>query len=258
MSKKRLVLFGVLFVLVSLVLSSALVAGQGVGDKLSRAIRVKLGLDSDIYRVIETEYQGEKLILIAIYGNEKAQASSLGSKLKSGLKRYRDQTPVAIAVLSRDKDVKFHPYGLRVIQEGEKSPARQIIGITTDFKEGALPTKVPIQGEEFWGSKGIITLGEGFDTSSPFEIKYGTRSAKFSSVSGGDEGLTPVTEESQEGQKTEGPGFKTSEETGGSTEIETRPKESTPPSGPTNKGAGEGFALLAQFGALLAITLSFL
>lgn len=258
MSIKKVILIWVV-VLLALSLFATLSAGSQIEDKLSRVIRVKLGLDSGVYRVIETEYQGEKLILVAIFGADSAQNSSLGQDIKDGLKRHAEKTPVAISILSRNKDVKFHPYALRVIQNGESSRANKIIGISNNFKNGDLPERVPIEGKVFWGSKGIITLGESFDKTTPFEIKYGTTSASFSlstrrepeqkEVSGEKEKVTGFK---GEGSESQGQGLKPSE-----------PSRETPNNPPPRQrkprsGGGQGFALFAQFGALLALTLSLL
>lgn len=259
MSKKSVLYVGVT-VLVTLLFLSSFAAGEAVDDKLSRVIRLKLGLDSDVYRVIETEYQGDKVVLVVIFGNEKAQNSSLGSDIKSGLRKYESESPVAISALTRNKDARFRPYALRVIQNGQSSQANKIIGLTNGFKEGKMPEKVPIDGKEFWGSKGIITLGSSFDPSVPFRIKYGTTSAHFA--------LAPQRQEKEEPEMAEA--TKKSEEESGIKETsegkefnssndpsEGREFNSSPISNRNSK-SGQGMALLAQFGALLAITLSLL
>lgn len=252
MSKKKVLLIGVLALLI-LSLFATLVTGEQIKDKLSKVIRLKLGLDSGIYRVIETEYQDEKVILVAIFGDEKAQDSSLGKDIKSGLRKYEEKTPVAISILSRNKDVQFHPYALRVIQNGESGRAKDIIGITENFKDGDLPERVPIEGKVFWGSKGIITLGEAFDPATPFKIKYGTTGASFNLPSVKEPGPEKASEKEEDiDVKKEGSddqGLTPGEPSDGSR------GNSTPPA---SSKSGQGFALLAQFGTLLAITLSLL
>lgn len=256
----------IIWVVVLVALSSfvALSAGSQIEDKLSRVISRKLGLNSGIYRVIETEYQGDRLILVAIFGVDSAQNSSLGQDIKKGLRNNREKNPVAISILSRNQDVKFHPYALRVIQNGESGRVNKVIGLTEGFKNGALPERVPIEGKVFWGSKGIITLGESFDPTTPFEIKYGTTSASFSlsqrrepvrqEVSGEKE-QEQVTGFKEEGSESQGQGLKPSEPS-------SEPSGETPNNPPSQRrprsGAGQGFALLAQFGTLLALTLSLL
>jgi hypothetical protein len=260
LSKKSVVYVGVAL-LVTLLFLSSFASGEAVDDKLSRVIRLKLGLDSEVYRVIETEYQGDKVVLVVIYGNEKAQNSSLGSDIKSGLRKYESESPVAISALTRNKDASFRPYALRVIQNGQSSQAKRIIGLTNGFKEGKMPEKVPIDGKEFYGSKGIITLGSSFDPTVPFRIKYGTTSAHFS--------LTPrqprqkeEPEMAEATQETEDSGLKEPsgrEEFNSSSETsEGKEFNSSAPISNRNSKSGQGMALLAQFGALLAITLSLL
>ncbi|MBS3814855.1 hypothetical protein KGY63_05675, partial [Candidatus Bipolaricaulota bacterium] len=196
MSKKGFLIFGV--VVLSLILVNASLAmGQDVSTKLSRVIRVELELDSDVYRVIETEYRGEKVILIAIFGNEKALNSSLNPDIKSAIRQNMEKTPLAISVLTRNKQAKFHPYALRIVQNNEETSPKNVIGITDGFNDGDMPEKVPIEGEVFWGSKGIITLGADFDTSSPFNLKYGTSSAHFS-LSGQETEMDKVMEGKEE------------------------------------------------------------
>lgn len=262
MSKKGVVRLGVV-ALVLLVLCYSAVIGQDMTGKLSRVIRVELELSSDVYRVIETEYRGQRLILIAIFGNNKALNSSLGQDIKAGLKENMSETPLAISVLSRDKEVKFHPYALRVIQGDEETSPKDVIGITEDFKNGAMPERVPIDNEVFWGGKGIITLGADFDTSTSFNVKYGTSSAHFSLPSQETE-MDTVMEGKGESGKEESPGESIED-----TDTDTSPNESeglsgtdsssSPPPSGNNPGTGGGFiALLAQLGALLLITASFL
>lgn len=241
MSKKSLVLIGA--IVVSLLLLSSLIAtGAQVSDKLSRVIRTRLGLDANIYRVIETEYQGERVILIAIFGNKKALNSSLGTDIKSGIRNNLKDNPIAISVLTRNKDARFHPYALRIVQNGEKKRPKDLIGITNGFKEGAMPEKVPIEGEVFWGSKGIITLGESFDSSSSFSVEYGTSGVKFSLVDQAEEETKQV-----KSQETGESGLSTQQE-------DTTNSRSQIGSSRT----GGGVALLASLATLLSITFSFL
>ena len=250
MSKKSVLFIG-LVLLVTLFLASNLAVGEKIEDKLSRVIRLKLGLDTEIYRVVETEYQGEKLVLVVIFGSEKAQRSSLGTDIKSGLRRYEDKSPVAISVLTRNRGASFRPYALRIIQDGEISQAKQIIGISDGFKQGKMPEKVPIDGKEFWGSKGIITLGSSFDPTVPFKIKYGTSSASFALAS-------PQKKEPEAIEVTQ----EQNDETGMNETAESKPSEgkdlNSPPVSSRSSKSGQGLALLAQFGTLLAITLSLL
>ncbi len=245
MSKKSLVLIGA--IVVSLLLLSSLIAtGDQVSDKLSRVIRTRLGLDANIYRVIETEYQGERVILIAIFGNKKALSSSLGTDIKSGIRNNLKDNPIAISVLTRNKDARFHPYALRIVQNGEKKRPKDLIGITNGFREGAMPEKVPIEGETFWGSKGIITLGESFDSSSSFSVKYGTSGVKFSMVDRAEEETKQV--KSQE-----------TGESAFSTQPQQQQEETTESRSQIGSSrTGGGAALLASLATLLSITFSFL
>lgn len=255
MSKKSAFTIGAV-VIALLLLFSLLATGEEVSDKLSNVIRTRLGLNSDVYRVIETEYQGEKVILIAIYGSDKALKSSLGDDIKSGLRENMDQSPVALSVLTMDEGVKFHPYALRVLQGDETKRPKNMIGITNGFKDGEMPEKVPIEGEVFWGSKGIITMGEDFDPTTPFSVKYGTTSADFSPKSTVSQEPTEVTTEEE--PATGDSGLKATEpETGGNGEVS---EESTSNSGSavSNSKTGQGLALLTQLATLLSITLSFL
>ena len=254
MPKKIIFVIGIA-VLVSLIGASFLVSAQQIGDKLSRVMKLRLGLDSDIYRVIETEYQGEKLVFIAILGDEKAQSSSLGTDIKSGLREYREKTPVAISVLSQNKEARFHPYALRITQEGESFRPKNLIGITNEFKQGAMPTKVPIEGEVFWGGKGIITLGVDFDLSLPFEIKYGTKSVRFPGKSVSEPEAREFTDEKPETEPAKPDAFKGSSQENSTQKPENPGRNRAPV---RNSGRGQGLALLAQLGTLLAITLSFL
>lgn len=242
MSKKSLVLIGA--VVVSLLLLSSLIAtGEQVSDKLSRVISTRLGLDANIYRVIETEYQGERVILIAIFGNKRALNSSLGSDIKSGIRNNVNENPIAISVLTRNKDARFHPYALRIAQGGEKKRPKALIGITDGFKDGAMPEKVPIEGEVFWGSKGIITLGESFNSSASFSVEYGTSGASFSQ-------MAQATEDTKQ--------VKSQEETG-EPETSTQQEGITEPRSQVGSSrTGGGVALLASLATLLSITFSFL
>lgn len=247
MTKKRLVFIGAIAVSL-LLLSSLIVTGDEVSDKLSRVISTRLGLEANIYRVIETEYQGERVILIAIFGNKRALNSSLGSDIKTGIRNNLEKNPVAISVLTRNKDAQFHPYALRIVQGGEKKRPKDIIGVTNSFQEGAMPEKVPIEGEVFWGSKGVVTLGESFDSSSSFTVEYGTSGASFS--------LADQTKEESEQV--------TSQEERQKVESETK-KDSPQQEGISGSGSqiggsktGEGAALLASLATLLSITFSFL
>lgn len=240
--KKSLVLIGA--VVVSLLLLSSLIAtGEQVSDKLSRVIRTRLGLDASVYRVIETEYQGERVILIAIFGNERALNSSLGSDIKSGIRNNMDKNPIAISVLTRNKEALFHPYALRIAQGGEKKRPKALIGITDGFKEGAMPERVPIEGEVFWGSKGIITLGGGFNGSTSFSVEYGTSGASFS----------PLDQASQETKQ-----VKSQEKTGESETSTQQEGMAEPRSQLGSSRTGGGAALLASLATLLSITFSFL
>jgi len=255
LSKKGAVRLGVI-TLVLLFLCYSMVIGQDITGKLSRVIRVELELNSDVYRVIETEYRGQRLILIAIFGNNKALNSSLGQDIKAGLRENMSETPLAISVLSRDKGVKFHPYALRVIQGNEETSPKDVIGITEDFKNGAMPERVPIDNEVFWGSKGIITLGADFDTSSSFNLKYGSSSAHFS-LPGQETEMDQVMEGKDEspGESIGDTGKSPNESEG----LSGTGSSSPPPPSSGNSGTGGGFiALLAQLGALLLITASFL
>ncbi len=257
LSKKSVIYLGLVLAL-SLFLFANLAAGEEVEDKLSRIIRLRLGLDSNVYRVIETEYQGEKIVLVVIFGNEKAQNSSLGPDIKSGLREYKGKSPVAISVLTRDRDVRFQPYALRIIQDGKTSHARKIIGITEGFKEGKLPEKVPIEGKVFWGSKGIITLGSSFDQSTPFGIKYGSESANFALAPSGkakpDVTPAPADQNGREDKQIERPTSK-SEPPTAREEVKDNRK---PPVSRSSSRSGRGLALFAQLGTLLAITFSLL
>ena len=252
MSKKSVLFIG-LVLLIALFIISNLAAGEEIEEKLSRVIRLKLGLDTEVYRVVETEYQGEKLVLVVIFGSEKAQKSSLGTDIKSGLRRYEDKSPVAISVLTRNRGASFRPYALRIIQNGETSQAKQIIGISDGFKQGKMPEKVPIDGKEFWGSKGIITLGNSFDPTVPFKIKYGTSSASFALASPQKKEPEPEAVEVTQEQR---------DETGMNKTAESKSSEgkdlNSPPVSSRSSKSGQGLALLAQFGTLLAITLSLL
>ncbi len=242
--KKSLVLIGA--VAVSLLLLSSLIAtGEQVSDKLSRVIRTRLGLDAGIYRVIETEYQGERVILIAIFGNKRALNSSLGSDIKSGIRNNMDENPIAVSVLTRNKDARFHPYALRIVQGGEKKRPKALIGITDGFKDGAMPERVPIEGEVFWGSKGIITLGGSFDSSTSFSVNYGTSGASFSPVGQTKEETKQVKPQKETGEP----------ETGTQQEGMTEPQ---PRSQFGSSRTGGGVALLASLATLLSITFSFL
>lgn len=178
--KSYFVLLLICVVLFSLSLGTV---GSEVTDKLSRVIHLKAGLDSDLFRVIETKYQGERLILIVIYGSERALNSDLVSPIKSAFRKYSGQNPLAITVLSKSKATQFHPYALRAIRGDEKLSIKNITGITEGFLEGDMPKKVPIGDETFWGSMGVVTLGEDFKVKSPFEVHYGTRSASFAALS---------------------------------------------------------------------------
>ena len=245
--------------LVALFLMANLASAQSIEDKLSRVIKLKLGLDSEIYRVIETEYQGEKVVLVVIFGNEKALNSSLGNDIKTGLRKYEAKSPVAISVLTRNKDANFRPYALRVIQNGNTSQVNQIIGITEGFKQGNMPEKVPIDGKVFWGSKGIITLGSSFDPSVPFSIKYGTASADFALTmpSQRESASVEVQEQREQQKRTETQIQERTNDT--RTQRSPGAKDSnSPPISNRNSKSGQGLALLAQFGTLLAITLSLL
>ena len=254
LSKKSVFYIGVILIVALFVLSN-FAAGERIEDKLSRVIKLELGLDSDIYRVVETEYQGEKVVLVVIFGNEKAQKSSLGNDIKAGLREYQGKSPVAISVLTRDKEAKFQPYALRVIQNGQTTQVNRVIGITDGFKDGNMPEKVPIDGKVFWGSKGIITLGSSFNPTTPFKIKYGTRSVSFTLASQPKE--SPQTAEVKQKNKEESRSLM-----GGESEIETgkesQEKDLKSPISSSKSKSGQGLALLAQFGTLLAITLSFL
>lgn len=289
MSKKAVLYIGVVLIVALFFLANS-ATGAEIEDKLSRIIRQELGLDSEVYQVIETEYQGEKVVLIVIFGSEKAQRSKLGSDIKSGLRKYEGESPVAISVLTRNKDASFRPYALRIIQNGETSQANEIIGITDGFKEGKMPEKVPVEGKDFWGSKGIITLGSSFDSTTPFKVKYGTSSAHFNLGTPGaiqeeETGLGEKSEKSGETKETEdlenqATGIEDSEDSsvsdrGGesSEDLENqatgtedyedrndsdRRGESSPPVSSRNSKSGQGLSLLALGGALLAITLSIL
>ncbi len=250
MSKKNVLYVG-LVLLVGLFLIANLAAGEEIEEKLSRVIRLKLGLDSDVYRVVEAEYQGEKIVLVVIFGSEKAQNSSLGTDIKSGLRQYEGKTPVAISVLTRNQNASFRPYALRIIQNGETSQANQIIGITEGFNQGELPEKVPIDDKVFWGSKGIITLGSSFDPTIPFQIKYGTTSTNFALSS-------PQKKEPKAVELTQNQESETQMNESGTRERSEREELNSSPISSGNSQSGQGLDLLAQFGTLLAITLSFL
>lgn len=244
MSKKSLVLIGV--IVVSLLLLSSLIAtGEGVSDKLSRVISTRLGLDAGIYRVIETEYQGERVILIVIFGNKRALNSSLGSDIKKGIRNNLGKNPVAISVLTRNKNAQFHPYALRIVQGGEKKRPKALIGITDGFKEGAMPERVPIEGKVFWGSKGIITLGDSFNSRTSFSINYGTSGASFSPVGQISEDTKQVKPQKEAGE------LETSTQQEGTTEAEPRSQFG-------GSKTGGGIALLASLATLLSVTFSFL
>lgn len=266
MSKKTVLYIGVVLIIALFFLANS-AAGEKIEDKLSRIIKLELGLDSEVYQVIETEYQGEKVVLVVIFGNEKAYNSSLGSDIKSGLRKHEGETPVAISALTRNKDASFRPYALRIIQNGQTSQANQVIGITDGFTEGRMPEKVPIEGKVFWGSKGIITLGSSFDSTTPFKIKYGTTSASFAL------GPARTTQEEPEMGEMSGEREKTELENQDNQELENqasgmeayednnnsdRSEESSPPVSNRSSKSGQGLALLAQLGTLLAITLSLL
>ncbi|MFW6006251.1 MAG: hypothetical protein ACOC9A_02295 [Candidatus Bipolaricaulota bacterium] len=265
MSKRRILAIGAIgFSL--LILFTFLVTGDEVSGKLSQVITSRLGLSSDVYRVIETEYQGERVILIAIYGSDRALDSSLGEDIKSGLQENMDESPIALSVLTRKKDAKFHPYAVRVLQGDEKKRPKNMIGITEGFKDGQMPEKVPIEDEVFWGSKGIITLGDGFDASSPFKVKYGSSSADFSlgdEVIRQEEKVTEEKEVTEEKPETGESGLKAAEpktESRGedsSSDSET-PSDSGQNSAVSDSRTGQGATLLASLATLLSITLSFL
>ncbi|MBS3786758.1 hypothetical protein KGY79_01015 [Candidatus Bipolaricaulota bacterium] len=260
MSKKTVLYIGVVLV-VGLVFLANSATGSEIEDKLTRIVRMELGLAPEVYNVIETEYQGEKVILIVIFGgNEKAQRSKLGPDIKSGLKKYEGMSPVAISVLTRDKDVEFQPYALRIMQNGRTSQANQIIGITDGFKEGRMPEKVPIQGKVFWGSKGIITLGSSFDSTTPFRIKYGTKSANFALGPSGtaQQGETELGETPQENEQTKLENEKTGMEDYEDSNVSEQRDESSPPVSSSSSKSGQGLSLLVQLATLLAITFSFL
>jgi len=154
--------------------------GSEVTDKLTRVIQLKVGLDSDLFRVIETKYRGERLILIVVYGSERALNSDLGDPVKAAFRKYKGQNPLGITVLSKSKSTKFHPYALRTVRGDEKLSIQNVTGITEGFLEGEMPKEVPIGEETFWGSMGVVTLGKDFPVNSPFKVHYGTRSASFS------------------------------------------------------------------------------
>lgn len=264
MLSKKSVLYVGFLLLISLFLLVNSVAGESIEDKLSNIIQQRLGLDPGIYQVIETEYQGERVVLVVIFGNEKVYRSSLGSDIKSKLKKHERETPVAISVLTRNREVKFQPYALRIIQNDETSQANQVVGITDGFKDGELPEKVPIDDEVFWGSKGVITLGSSFDTSTPFRIKYGTTSASFSlgtpQAQVQQEEKQELSEEAppKEGEGLQSQEFQESESPSPETSSPRREERSSPPVSNRSSRSGQGMALLAQLGTLLAITLSFL
>ena len=116
-----------------------------------------------------------------------------------------------------------------------------------------MQTKVPIEGKVFWGSKGIITLGESFDETKPFKIKYGTMSANFAFTSPQSKRETgKVAEEKAESK------MESSQGSNESKSQEVSPKRNTGPYSSPKSKSGQGMALLAMFGTLLGITLSFL
>ncbi|MCF7890595.1 hypothetical protein K9M78_05180 [Candidatus Bipolaricaulota bacterium] len=250
MSKKSVLYTGVLLI-VALLLIANPATGQNIGDKLSRTIKQRLNLDSEVYRVVETEYQGEKVVLIVIYGNGEAQNSKLGSDIKSGLKRHEGESPVAISVLTRNREASFQPYALRIIQNGETLQASQIFGITDGFKEGKVPEKVPIEGKVFWGSKGIITLGSSFDPTTPFKIKYGTTSAKFALDSSLQQEEQKPAEVSQNNEETQMEGYEDSESSERKDEGSSRASSS-------RKKTGQGLTLAFWGGVLTVISFSLL
>lgn len=261
LSKRRVVTIGAATLAV-LFLFSFLAAGEEVAGKLTEVIRDRLGIHPDVYQVIETEYQGEKVILIAIYGSDKALDSSLGSDLKSGLRENMDESPIALSILTKDRDVKFHPYSIRIVQGGEKKRAKNLIGITDGFEDGAMPEEVPIEGENFWGSKGIITLGDDFDETTPFSVEYGSSSADFSLPEEATEATEPKEVEKEEPEERpevgdSESGLKANEPEG---ENDREPSEETSPesrsgSAVGNSRTGEGLALLTQLATLLSFTL---
>ncbi|MFB6290228.1 MAG: hypothetical protein ABEJ25_00650 [Candidatus Bipolaricaulia bacterium] len=252
MSKKSVLLVGIVLIITLLFLTNFARAGE-IEDKLSRVIRLKLGLDSEVYRVVETEYQGTPVVLVVIFGNKKALNSSLGSDIKAGLKKYESETPVAISVLTKKSDAKFRPYALRIIQNGQSTRANKIVGITEGFKEGKMPEKVPIAGKVFWGSKGIITLGSSFDPTTPFKIKYGATSANFALSSTKQKATKPEASELTN-QKSKDVSSEEMEE-GKATEDKDL---NSPPVSEKSSKTGQGLALLAQLGTLLAVTFSLL
>lgn len=260
MSKKTVLCIGVVLVVGLFFLANS-ATGSEIEDKLTRVVRMELGLSPEVYNVIETEYQGDKVVLIVIFGgNKKVQRSKLGSDIKSGLRKYKGKSPVAISVLSRNKDVKFQPYALRIIQDGRTSQAKKIIGLTDGFKEGKMPEKVPIQGKVFWGSKGLITLGSSFDSTTPFKIKYGSSSANFALETTGttQEGETELGKTTQENDKTKLENEKTDMEDDEDSKVSEEKDGNSPPVSSSSSKSGQGLALLFQLGTLLAVTFSLL
>ena len=238
-------------------------ASSEMTDKLTRVVKLKLGLSPDLFQVIETEYQSERLIMIVIYGSEEALDSSLGNDIKRAFQKYRSQNPVAVSVLTRSKESQFHPYAVRIIQGDEKTPAKEIVGITDGFLDGKMPEKVPMEGKTFWGSKGIMTLGEDFDINKPFKVRYGTASANFSLA-----GLQQPQVASPESQPDQPdlnnpPSNPPADSSSNTMNNPNNPGGNSNQPGPgnsplNNSKQGQGLALLAELGALLLVTLSLL
>lgn len=234
-------------------------ANGEISSRLAEVVQYRLGLAPDFFEVIETEYQGERLILIVIYGSERVQNSSLGNEIKDALTEHQGQNPVAISVLSRNKEAKFQPYAIRVLQNGEKLSVREVVGLTEGFADGKMPEKVPIEDKTFWGSKGVVTLGENFNAEEAFQVKYGTSTASFSGIS---KGLSQVSNPSvsSEGQDQDvNPNTNMGPSSNANQDGETGNQHSPPnqPSG-SNSKAEHGFTLFSLGGTLLLLTLSLL
>ncbi|MFP3952837.1 MAG: hypothetical protein ACOC88_01530 [Candidatus Bipolaricaulota bacterium] len=259
--------FYVVSLLVGLILLSGVLvlASDEMSDKLTRVVKHQLGLESDTFEVIETEYQGDTLILIAIYGPERAQDSSLGEDIKDALMEYKDQHPVAISVLSQNKNTKFQPYAIRVSQNGEKLSVKNVVGLTEGFDSGKMPEEIPIEGKTFWGSKGVVTLGEDFSPSESFSVQYGTRSASFSGTGESQQVSSPPTPSSDSSESVNPSTEPNPDTSSESVNPSTEPNPDTSSSGSSDdlpatgsSKAGQGMTLLGLGGALLLMTLSLL
>ncbi|MFP4646720.1 MAG: hypothetical protein ACLFN4_03740 [Candidatus Acetothermia bacterium] len=227
------------------------VAGVSV-DTIKRGVESELGVDKDLCTVIDLEYKGHDLVIIAAFINERTLESDLDPEILEAMEKYVGQNAVFISAVAQTKDGNFNPNSLRFHQDGDSVGVSSVEGITEDFGQGKLPEGMNVMGDQFWGSKGIVVFDDRVNPEQPFEVEYGNARRQLS-IRGSAQETTPTQEQEQQSDKQE----QQSEESFSDTETGEGEVECQPGSGDGCQDAsGNGSFLFVGFVNLLVLTLT--